>query len=231
MRRLSFLVCCVGLSGSAVADFTTVDLSGIYNENRNFTFGGGTFPSGPKVYSSIPFQFGAASGNDFYNSNHDHLPGNIILDVPVQQERTQKVHTILSTLWGTSTPNLISLEFFGLNGAYYKEDWGGFDQIRSISKGIFLNSTSSPNTHEVHYEFVNNDMQFWHDRQEITLPTAFLTDTLINFRITDKGAEGLQRTAFMALTLESAPPPVPEPASVLVLTLGGLLLKRRRGKQ
>lgn len=218
----------IGLHASAMADFTTVDLSSTYNENRSFTLGSGTFPTGNKVYSGIPFQYGAAGGNDFWNANHDHTVGNVVLNIPLSQERTQKVHTIMSTLWGTSLSNLISLEFFGLNGAYYKEEWTGFDQIRSIAKGVFTNTTSSPNTHQVHFEFVNTDTQYWHDRQEITLPSSFLTDTLINFRITDKGAQGLQRSALMAVTLESAPAPVPEPATILGLALGGLFLKRRR---
>lgn len=229
MKRWSPLVLVVGLSTSALADYTTVDLASTFNEVRTITLGSGTFPTGSAVYSSIPFQYGPASGNDFWNANHNNPVGNVVLDIPLSQERTQKVHTIMSTLWGTSISNLISLEFFGLNGAYYKEDWTGFDQIRSIAKGVFTNTTSSPNTHQVHFEFVNTDTQYWHDRQEIALPSSFLTDTLVNFRITDKGSQGLQRSALMALTLESAPAPVPEPATLIGLALGGALLRRRRG--
>ena len=228
MRRVGLFIFVLGLSGSAFADFTTVDLSGVYNENRSFTLGAGTFPTGARSYSSIPFQFGAAGANDFWNGNHDHLTGNVAVNISLSQERTQKVHTVMSTLWGPSLPNLITLEFFGQGGSYYREDWSGFEQIRSIAKGIFLNSTSSPNTHEIHYEFVNTDTQFWHDRQEITLPESFLTDTLVNFKITDRGGQGLQRVALLAVTLESAPAPVPEPASMFALGLGGLALFRRR---
>ncbi len=229
MRRIGLVAILLGICSVASADFAPVDLSSYFNEHRQITFGPTIpFPMGSQTYGGVPFQLGAATANNFWNSNNSGLPGTIALDVALNHKYSTRVHTILNTLWGTSTSGLISLEFFGQNGSYYREDWSGLDQIRSISSGIYLNTTSSPNTHEVWRYEVSASEKYWHDRQVIELPNAFATDTLTGFRLTDRGQSGFQRLALMGLTVETSPPPppVPEPATAFVLGSGLLGLGR-----
>jgi hypothetical protein len=231
MRFVSFALV-LGLASLSSAAFVPLDLSSVYNLNRQGNYGVDPllwqFPSGLQTYSGIPFQYGNSANADYWSAVTNVGPTNrpVSIDIPVYIIHAEKVHTILNTNWGTTLTGKGSIEFFGENGAYHKVDLQGDQNVRSIQRSIYTNGLSDPNASLVWSAEVDFFLGYRHDRQEFVLPTPFQSTKLTNIRVNDTGANGISRLALMAVTVQHNP--VPEPLTSVGLLLGVATLARKK---
>ncbi|MBW3623260.1 MAG: Ig-like domain-containing protein [Armatimonadetes bacterium] len=180
----------VSLMPSVGYVYQPVDLSLFYNSRHSDLSGG--LPKGSTVLGGIPFDL-PVSGNDHWTSSLVPGPNPRTLDVPVNLSGVTEVHTLINTGWGKPGPeSYASLEFFGSNGAYFKKDLVGNQDIRDWSQWSFTNGINGTSTFGVLYRGSHRV-----DKQRVALPPEFIGQRLERIRLTDNGAENFQR-AFMA---------------------------------
>jgi hypothetical protein len=229
MKQLIKLLCIIVvvfsmLSSPVMATFIPVDFSSSHNvriQDRN-----SSFPEGDIILGGIPFEIPVGGYNEWSSgdgrgggSGND---GQWILDVPVNASAIRTVYTLINTHWGTTQSGRMIVEFFGSDGAYFSKDLIGSDDIRdwNLHYGDQINGVTTVN---VVYESAGHDGDpDAMDMQIFELPIDFYSETLQTIRVTDN------RTTFIHSGLVSGITVVPEPATIMMLGLGGLVLLRRR---
>jgi hypothetical protein len=142
-------------------------------------------------------------GNNYWNSYYAEGLNPRILEAPVNQYGVTEVHTLINTLWGRPGPESYAyIEFIGSDGAYYRKDLVGNDDIRDVRPNIYttnvINETTTIN--------VWTDGYYRLDKQQYILPIAFHTQNLDTIRLVDNGADGWQRVFLAGVTVKTLLP-------------------------
>lgn len=213
------------------ATFTPINFSSSANFQLQSLDAG--YPAGNVTLGGVPFNI-QTSGNNTWHSEVATGPNPRVLNIPVGVFGVTEVNTLINNYWGQAGPtSYASLEFFGSGGAYYKKDLVGNVDIRDFLNNVFTNSINGTTTTQVYSGFGTNGFQENRlDKQQITLPSIFQTNTLNSIRLSDNGGNGFQRTFLAGVTVAVEPVSVPEPSSILgLLGLGvlgiGTALKRK----
>lgn len=222
---VSCAVAACGLAMPASGQFLALDLSPTYNAT-NLQFNNGiTFPVGEQTYGGIPFQFAGSAAPGTPIAWAGSAAGGTnprTLNIAVNTFGVDRVHTILNTVWGSTTAGLISITFIASGGLEQTFNLTGGTDVRDYNNDAYTNTFSASTT----FAAFNNGQGQRLDRQVFDLSPAFQSATLLTIRVIDNGSTGVSRAVLSAATLEANP--IPAPAGAGVLTAAGILLLRRR---
>ena len=216
----------------ASGNFVPIDFSQHHNSNMNgylapyFSTGVFTAPDGAVFHTPL-------SGARIWTGSGSGL---VSIDIPVHVYAVDVVHTLIVTAWGTTQTNHFWLEFYATGDApgnpSHVVQLEGNREIRDFNQGGYTNSivatdndgdgATAMNVISVANASYGTEDRL--DKQEIDLPVLFDTTWLETIRIVDNGGSSFQRGLFYGVTAEL----VPEPASLVLVGLGGLALMRRR---
>lgn len=235
----------LGMNGVAQAEvcYTTVDFSSHFNDFRTMP---GCYPGlqrGATVLGGVPFLIGENSGLWIgIDWSNQFAPNPRVLEIAdLSITGATALHTLINTYWGQPGPTSWAyVEVIGTGGAYYRKNLIGNADIRDLNPaGNWINSingTTSVNVWQDHHGYRL-------DKQRISLPTAFASQTITTVRFVDGGGDDTdiwggpyrgnplaQRILVAGVTAETV---VPEPSSLLALITGaaglcGFALRRRR---
>lgn len=207
------------LASTAGADmFVPIDLSGV--SNTRSTLRNAAYPTGSVQLGGVPFVI-PTDGNNEWRHAIAGYGSTITLDVPVGVFGVDRAYTLINSDWGMRSGGWMQVEFFGSDGAYYARDLVGDSDLRDwngwwtnrINNVTTVNVMTIPLGHDGDPDFM--DMQIY------DLPPEFLHQTLMTMRITDLGILDTHCGILSGLT-------VPEPATLVLLTMGLLTLLRGR---
>lgn len=133
-------------------------------------------PVGNVTLGGVPFSIPTSGSNTWLGAGQSSITINVGI------AGVGEVDTLMNTIYGTSGVNNASLEFFGSNGAYFRKDLVGGSDIRDHHNALWTNSINNTTTTNV---FINGADRV--DKQQITLPAEFLTQTLQTIRVNDYG--------------------------------------------
>lgn len=177
------------------------------------------FP-GNHVWNDVPFTLNEDSlGNKVWSGR-----SNGSLDIPAQVFGATTAYTIINTEFGSFGANNGSIEFFGSEGAYHKEDliqgtnvrdhfWGEYNNI--------INNTDALPAFEIGPVRARLDMQLF------SLPASFADETLttIRFAPLNRGIDGIPAIAAATVAV------IPEPETYALMLAGlcvvGFAARRR----
>lgn len=210
----------LGWSSSAVAmpTYCPIDITAFCNTRIiQANYG---FPEGMgQILGGVPFDIPVGQNNAWWSDNG--TPWSLSqITIPVNIFGVQEVHSLINTGWGMTGGPYTWLEFYGTNGAYFKKDLYGDVDIRGWQYDDPKWTTNS---------ILSPTIQVWAntrqhvDKQLITLPDIFTHETLLNIVMSDAGAANngswnSHRAYLEGLTV--AVNPVPEPSSMLLLSMG-----------
>ena len=203
-----FLICC-GVCADAQT-LTPVDFSAQANarlqnfpEPMPYVLTGGIFLpdalTGNMMLGGIPFFIptnGNVQGNNAWNAFNATGSNPRFLEISTSIAHPVKVYTLLNTYWGVhASDSYASIEFYGSNGAYYKKDLAGGEDIRNYNAeppetaawAQTINGTTT--TQALVYDTLPNGLGQRLDRQEFTLPGTFFASTLLSIRLIDTGRD------------------------------------------
>lgn len=234
----------LGLGGLVQAEvcFTTVDFSSHFNDFVTMPGCYPRLPRGATVLGGVPFYIAENSGGwNGIDWNNQYTPNPRVLEITgLSITGATALHTLINTYWGQPGPaSYAYIEVIGTGGAYYRKDLIGNVDIRDINpNGSWLSSINGTTSINVFADPVHYGYRL--DKQMMSLPTAFSTQTITDIRFVDNGGDDLdiwggpyrgnplaQRIYVAGVTVEGQ---VPEPSSLLVVVggLGSLLTLRRR---
>lgn len=208
-----------GATASALANFTTVALPS-YNFRLQSLFGASAlYPEGNVTLGGVPFSIPVGGNNGFGMGGS----GQAVLTIPTSIAQATKVHILLNTFWGTTTPNLAQVETTVDGNTSTKFLTGGTD-MRDYLQNVYTNTINGTTTTNAFLAGSGQGNEVRLDKLTITLPA---TGTLQQIRFVDNGADGLQRLMITGITVES----VPEPGTLALAGLGAIGLIRRRARK
>jgi hypothetical protein len=218
------LVLLCSMPSYAGVEYIKVDLPE-YNHSLNNMTSGGAYGIGGDYVSlngGVPFTI-ADGTNGTYNIWHSVDSVSHVLGIQTNAYGVDKVHTFINTWWGSYGANIGTVSFLGSGGATYSVDLVMGLNVRDHYQGVYVNEILSPMTSLAYSPGAGVIL----DRQEIILPDSFKTQTLVNITFTDTNLSNQSNGKFFltALTLEK---PIPEPTTLVLLAMGGLLLGRKR---
>ncbi len=198
--------------GPASANFKTIDFSSSHNwRMQDFPpTNAQYFPEGDVVLGGVPFSI-PTEGNNVWLATH-YTDACDVLEIIVNEYGVDGVHTLINTSGGVTGGPYAWLEFFGTNGAYYRKDLYGDDDIRDYYYNWYTNSINGTTTTNVFTYGSGYQNEVRLDKQWINLPAMFDTETLTTIRLTDKQNTPSQDPFLAGLTVEY----VAEPATIYV---------------
>lgn len=217
------IVLALSIPASCQVSYVPLNLSAY--SNFRLQDGDPAFPCGSVVLGGVPFSI-PSLGNNEWSSQRAAGSNPRTLEVTLDLYSVVEVQTIMNTAWGQPGPNCYCwLEFIGSGGAYFRKDLIGNDDVRDYRDSAWTNNVNGITTVNV---WSGGDRHRL-DKQTITLPDEFRTQTLTRVRLTDIGADDFQRIGLYGLTVGV----VPEPSTILALafaltTLTGTMMRRRR---
>jgi hypothetical protein len=126
------------------------------------------------------------------------------INIPVDVFGVANVHALINNWAGQPGPNSYAyLEFFGSEGAYFRKDLIGDDDIRDYLFGMYTNNINGITTTNVFTAGEGRFNQVRLDKLVVSLPDEFLDQTLSTIRVSDNGGEGFQRVLLVGLTVET----------------------------
>jgi hypothetical protein len=203
------------LSGAAAyAADTTVDLSGVANTTwcgeEDHLINCSMFPSGSQTFNAIPFEIPTSNNAWFADQAANGGSGTVSITIPVNVANVKTVYTLMNTMWGSKTKDLVTITFTGSKGAswvYHPVE--GLD-MRDYNQGSYVNSidcrlpSGAGKTGTVS-GWKNTSPQRL-DMQIYELPAAFAGQTLKSVTITDNGNFSEQRSFIAAMTVSTDGP-------------------------
>jgi hypothetical protein len=202
-----------------------IDISGVVDLRiQSIAFGeANLLPEGQQTFNGIPFNI--LEGSNTWYAGDQGTSTSITIDVTVGLTGVDKFYTLISTAWGSLTPNLAAVTFVGAQGAEVNFNLSGGVHIRDFIDNEFSNTISSPDTVGVFATSANVNYARY-DMQTFDLGDTFLTEELAFVRFSDFGSEGVQRLLLMGATANV----IPEPSVALSSLFGfaALLFVRRR---
>ncbi len=219
MAALAICGSCAALRAQV---FIPLDLSAVVNEPWTDVTAGHAYPKGAQTLGGVPFDIAnTGTGLNFWGSLGSTSG---ILELPVDVFGVQRVYFLLNTAWGIGGANTAEITFTGSAGASYSVTLVGNVDIRDHFNGGFTGSLGGIIATNVFSDPAGVRL----DRQQITLPGEFTSQTLTSIRITDLiHSSGASALIFSGATVEA----VPEPGTFALLATGLLALVwcRRRG--
>lgn len=181
--------------GLPVPAYHTVDFSAFHNANMQNDLDP-AFPSGSVMLGGVPFVI-PQSGSNYWHSVVANGPNPRRVDIPVGRSGVGEVHTLINTYWGVPGPtSYASLEFFGSDGAYFREDLIGGEDIRDWNNFVFTNTINGTTTQNV-VSIGTHRL----DKQQIALPAEFRDQVLETVRLSDNGGDNVQRVFLAGLAV------------------------------
>jgi uncharacterized membrane protein len=185
----------IDLTPGSSSEYLPVDFSALHNGNLQ-TGTNISFPSGEILLGGVPFVI-PASGDNYWHSAAATGPNPRTINIPVGRFGVMEVHTLINTYWGQGGPaSYASLEFLGSDGAYFRKDLIGNEDIRDFKNFFWTNNINGTTT--VNVVWVNPDRL---DKQRIVLPSDFHNETLSTIRLSDIGGDVFQRTFLAGVTV------------------------------
>lgn len=222
-----FAVVCCALSSAALADYTTVSIAPIANDNID-SISSTSYPHGSQTYFGVPFDLLSSGSDNIWNAaaSSDPNPRTATLTVSIPDATT--VYTLINTAWGQSGPtSYAAVTFNATGGVNYTVNLVGDDDIRDYNNFTWTNSINGTTTQNVWASGSTGQYKRM-DMQTITLPSTFLGQTLTSIVFTDTGSNpNFQRMLVMGATVQA----VPEPAALTLIALGAVPLLRRSGRR
>lgn len=206
----------VGSSAASFAQFTTVALPSYNLRIQSLAGAAALFPEGNVTLGGVPFVIPVGGNNAFFMAG----AGQTTFTVPTNIPSAAKVHILLNTGWGTTTPNLAQVETTVDGNTTTKFLTGGTD-MRDYLQNTYTNTINGTTTTNVFNAGSGSGNAVRLDKLTITLPAS---GNLTQIRFVDNGANNVQRLVISGITVEA----VPEPATLSLLGLGALALVRRR---
>lgn len=179
--------------------FLPIDFSASHNTRLQSI--NSQYPEGNNlILGDVPFNI-PTGGNNIWRAE---LIGSNpqMIEIKVDAFGVSEIHTLINTWWGQPGPNsYASLEFFGSDGAYFKKDLIGNEDIRDYAQSIWTNNINGTTTTEV--VRIQPGSYGSHDRldkQQIELPADFADEILETVRVNDNGATNFQRVFLSGVT-------------------------------
>jgi len=222
MKRFQFAVVLFFLSMSiapAFAGDTQVNISNEANstwcgEPYNQPINCSTFPTGSQTYNSVGFDIPTSNNAWFADVAAQGQSGQVSVKIPVNVKNVKTVYTLMNTLWGSKTKDLLTITFTGTGGASWTYEIIEGSDTRDYNNGNYLNTidcrlpsipTKTLGKSGSVSAFTNKKGQRL-DMQMFELPTSFAGQTLVSVTITDNGGPEVQRSFLAAMTVSTSAP-------------------------
>jgi hypothetical protein len=231
-----FTILVASTAALARGDYVTVSLAPVANE---FQYRLVDPPVGLVTLGGVPFDI-PVSGNNAWSAHVGTTIGvrsTTEMVLPMNLYGATAVDTLINLGWGVPGARWVTATFIGTGGANYSVELETGSDIRN-----WLDTPYCPNT--INGTTTN---QVWEgsaanypgaariDKQSIALPATFATERLTTFILTDNGISGdvtntvydnseAQRSLIYGVTVRT----VPEPCSIVLFLLGGVMLLVRR---
>jgi hypothetical protein len=219
MRKFPFAVVLFFLSISIEPAFAGDTQINISNE-ANSTWCGeqlincSTFPTGSQSYNGVAFDIPTTDNAWFADAAAHGQSGQVSVKIPVNVKNVKTVYTLMNTIWGSKTKDLLTVTFTGTGGASWTYEIIEGSDTRDYNNGNYLNtidcrlpnipSKTAGKTGSVS-AFKNGKGQRL-DMQIFELPTSFAGQTLVSVTITDNGGPEVQRGFLAAMTVSTSVP-------------------------
>jgi hypothetical protein len=170
-------------------------------------------PVGVVSLGGVPFNIASnALGNEAWHADiaAGGNPGVVSMTANVNVYGVTNVFSLINTWEGQPPPTAYAwFVFTGSAGTVYTNFLVGGVNIRDYNGGPWENVVTSSNTFNV-FDCLDDN---WGnpgrlDMQEIALPSAFATQTLLSIQLVDNGGPDLQRTVLDGLTVQTPIPPL-----------------------
>jgi PEP-CTERM motif-containing protein len=233
---LAFTILVCATEVTADADVVPVSLAPVANE---FQYRLVNPPIGMVTLGGVPFAI-PTSGNNAWSAHIGTTIGvqsTTAMELPMNVYGAKAVDTLINLGWGDTGTKLVTATFLGTGGANYSVELETGTDIRNwLDTPYCCNTINGTTTTQV---WEGDATQYAGiariDKQRITLPASFATQTLTKFILTDNGISGdvtntiydnshAQRSLIYGFTVTT----VPEPTTALLLMLGTIGVARRR---
>jgi|HubBroStandDraft_5_1064220.scaffolds.fasta_scaffold123240_1 hypothetical protein len=222
MKRFQFAVVLFFLSMSiapAFAGDTQVNISNEANstwcgEPYNQPINCSTFPTGSQTYNGVGFDIPTSNNAWFADVAAQGQSGQVSVKIPVNVKNVKTAYTLMNTLWGSKTKDLLTITFTGTGGASWTYEIIEGSDTRDYNNGNYLNTidcrlpsipTKTLGKTGSVSAFTNKKGQRL-DMQMFELPTSFAGQTLVSVTITDNGGPEVQRSFLAAMTVSTSAP-------------------------
>ena len=159
------------------------------------------YAEGKVTYGGVPFLIENVGGNNCWNAFYMTGANPRTLKIPVSFYSVTEIHLLLNTFWGKSSTSPQSyIEAMGTNGAYYKKDLNGNDDVRDYNLGLFTNSINNNTTKQVYTNALNTTRL---DKIILTLPNTFDNQILTSIQLVDNGSDTGQRLSLFGVTVHA----------------------------
>ena len=159
------------------------------------------YAEGKVTYGNVPFLIENVGGNNCWNAFYMTGANPRTLKIPVSFYSVTEIHLLLNTFWGKPGNSANSfIEVMGTNGAYYKKDLKGNDDIRDYNAGLFTNSINNNTTKQVYANGLGTTRL---DKIALTLPNSFSSQILTSIRLVDNGSDNGQRLSLFGVTVHA----------------------------
>ncbi len=171
-------------------EFTTVDFSASANSHlQTDGFNGGIglpdADTGNVDLGGVPFDI-PTDGNNFWLASLASGDNPRVLSINVAVQSATEVDTLSHVRRPARTRLLCVYRVSCTGGAYYRQDLIGGTDIRDYNDYIFTNTINGTSTTQVlSYDPLNFTTDGRLDKQEFTLPSSFLGQTLTTINLVD----------------------------------------------
>ncbi|GAB5443698.1 MAG: hypothetical protein Fues2KO_40470 [Fuerstiella sp.] len=195
---------------ATITNYTQLDISEFTNIRiqNNGNWNTQSYQGGPLNVEGVPFNL-PVEGNSSWLSHFDstgtvYSAAQSVLEMDVNIFGATEVHSLINSLYGETGPGVLAhIEFIGSDGAFYRFDLDGNDDIRDFNQNSFTNEINGITTVNA-ISFNNSSDRL--DKVKVTLPEEFATQTLTQIRFVDNGADRRQLMFVSGVTVATERP-------------------------